>query len=120
MYNKLILIGNLTKNVEVKYLQSGTQIANFGIASNIKRGEKKEVFFGDVTAFGKLAEICGQYLSKGSRIMLEGRLITESWESNGKKQYKTKIIAENIRFLDSKKADDSIDEPIEDSSLEAF
>src|SRR4030043_220877 len=98
MWNKCFLIGNLTKDVELRYIPTGTPVANFGIATNKKYGEKEEVFFGDCVAWGKLAETCSKYLSKGSKVLLEGRLVTESWTSEGKKQSKVKIVAEVIRF----------------------
>ena len=104
MYNKVILVGNLTRDPELRFISTGTQVASFGIATNRKFGESQETFFGDVTAWGKLAETCDKYLKKGSKILLEGRLKTENWEHDGRKQSKTRIIAEQIRFLDSKKA----------------
>lgn len=103
MYNKVILIGNLTRDAELKYTQQGTSLCNFGIAVNRKYGEKEEVYFGEVTAWGKLGETCHQYMSKGSRVLVEGRLVTESWESNGEKKSKTRIVAENIRFLSARR-----------------
>ena len=104
MYNKVILIGNLTREVEVRQTEGGTAVASFGIACNRKHGEKEEVFFGEIVAWGKLAETCESYLSKGSKILVEGRLKTETWQDKeGQKKTKTRIIAENIRFLDSKK-----------------
>lgn len=105
MYNKVILIGNLTRDVEVRQTEGGTPVASFGIACNRKYGEgKEEVFFGEIVAWGKLAETCETYLSKGSKVLVEGRLKNETWQDKeGNKKTKTRIVAENIRFLDSKK-----------------
>lgn len=106
MFNKVILVGNLTRQPEIKYLPSGTSVGNFGIATNRKYGEdKQETYFGEVTVWGKMAEICSQYLEKGSKVLIEGRLTTEKYESQGEQKQKTRIIAESVRFLDSKKKD---------------
>ncbi|MDO8648150.1 MAG: single-stranded DNA-binding protein [Candidatus Peregrinibacteria bacterium] len=103
--NKVFLYGNLTRDPEVKALPSGTQVANFAIATNRvykdKNGAKQEsVEFHNVVAFGKLAEIIGQYMKKGRPLFVEGRIQTRSWDAtdgSGKK-YKTEIIAENFQF----------------------
>jgi len=127
MYNRVILVGNLTRDPELRYIQTGTPVASFGIATNRKFGETQETFFGDVTAWGKLAETCDKYIKKGSKILLEGRLKTENWEYEGRKQSKTRIVAEQIRFLDSKKAVSPAGEtleysevPEEETTLEPF
>jgi len=104
MFNTVVLIGNLTRNPELKYLPSGKVVGNFGIATNRNYGEdKQETFFGEITIWGKMAEVCHEYLRKGSKILVEGRLTTEQFEYHGEKRQKTRIIAENIRFLDRKK-----------------
>ena len=101
--NKVILMGNLTRDPEVKYTTSGTARTTFGIAMNrvytdSQSGEKKEeVCFVDVTAFGRTGEICGEYLHKGSLLFLEGRLNFYSWETEtGDKRSKLCAIAEHI------------------------
>lgn len=102
-YNKCIIIGNLTKEVEIKYLPSGTPVANFSIAVNrkYKQGEetKEEVGFFDVVTFGKQGELCKQYLHKGSGVLVEGRLHQRRWETEGQKRSKIEIVAENVRFM---------------------
>jgi len=104
MFNKVVLIGHLTRNPELTYLPSGTVVSNFGIATNRTYGEdRQEIFFGEVTVWGKMAEACHKYIGKGSRVLVEGRLATEQFEHKGEKKQKTRIIAENIRFLDRKK-----------------
>ena len=118
--NKTMLIGNLTRDVEVKYTASGAAVANFGLAVNRtytnSDGEKtEEVCFVDMVAWNRLAEICGDYLSKGSPVFVEGRLQMDNWEDqDGKKRSKLKVVAQNIQFLgrgaeaDSNKTDDDI------------
>jgi single-strand DNA-binding protein len=105
-YNKVILLGNLTRDPEVKYLPSGTAVANFGLATNRvwndrQTGEQKsEVCFVDISAFGRSAEICGEYLQKGRPVLIEGRLRFNSWETeDGQKRSKLDVVAENVRLL---------------------
>lgn len=109
MYNKVILVGNLTRDVELKYTPSGTAIAKFGIATNrtykdSMTGEnKQEVMFIDVTVFGRSAEVANQYLSKGRKVLVEGRLVLDQWvDSTGQKRSKHSVIAEKVQFMDSK------------------
>ena len=109
MYNKVILVGNLSRDVELKYLPSGTAVAQFGLATNrtykdTNTGEnKQEVMFIDVKVFGRSAEVANQYLHKGSKALIEGRLVLEQWvDKNGYKRSKHTIIAEKVQFMDSK------------------
>ena len=103
MFNRVILVGNLTRDPEVRFTPDGTAVANFGIATNRKYGEKEETFFGEITVWGKQGEACGQYLKKGSKALIDGRLTTESWDGkDGEKKSRTRIVAENVRFMDSK------------------
>lgn len=125
MFNRVILAGNLTRDVELRYTPQGTAVANFGIATNRKYGEdKQETFFGEVVVWNKLAETCSNYIRKGSKVLVEGRLTTESWESEGQKKQRTRIVAEQVRFLDAKKDNqgnsghDAI--PQEETGLEPF
>lgn len=101
--NKVFIIGNLTRDPELKALPSGTKVCSFGVATNRifkdKDGNKQEaVEFHNISVFSKLAELAGQYLKKGQQVLVEGRLQTRSWESNGEKKYRTEIIADNIQF----------------------
>lgn len=100
--NKVILTGRLTKDVDVKYTQNGKCVALFSIAVN---GFKKEdVYFFNIVAWNKTAELCGNYLTKGSKVLIEGQLTTRSYEDNsGSKRTVTEIIASNVEFLESKK-----------------
>ena len=109
MFNKVILIGNLTRDVELKYTPSGTAIAKFGIATNrtykdSMTGEnKQEVMFIDVTVFGRSAEVVNQYLSKGRKVLVEGRLVLDQWvDATGNKRSKHSVVAERVQFMDSK------------------
>lgn len=101
--NKVILVGNLTRDPELKALPSGIKVANFSIATNRsykdKEGNKKdEVEFHNLVSFGKQAEVIEQWCKKSSQLMVEGRLSTKSWESDGKKMYKTEIVVDNFQF----------------------
>ncbi|WP_024787037.1 MULTISPECIES: single-stranded DNA-binding protein [unclassified Lebetimonas] len=109
MYNKIILVGNLTRDVELRYSPAGTAIAKFGIATNrtykdsVSGENKKEVMFIDVTVFGRSAEIANQYLRKGSKVLVEGRLVLDQWvDSSGQKRSKHSVVAEKIQFMETK------------------
>jgi single-strand DNA-binding protein len=103
--NKVILIGHLGADPEVKFLGSGTQVANFRMATTENRvnrsGEKIAMTeWHRIVAFGRLAEICGQYLNKGKQVYIEGRLRTRSWEDkDGNRRYTTEIIATQMQML---------------------
>ena len=109
--NKVILIGRLTREVELKTTPSGTSVANFSIASGrkFKSGDemKEETSFFDCVAWGKSGEIINQYVKKGDRIGIEGRLLQRRWESEGKKGQKVEIVVENFQFLNDKKGSQS-------------
>lgn len=107
MFNKVILVGNLTRDIELRYSQAGMGIANTAIATSRKytsNGEKKEeVCFVDITFFAKSAEIANQYLRKGSKILVEGRLNFDQWvDQQGQKRSKHSVIVETMQMLDSK------------------
>ena len=103
--NKAFLYGNLTRDPEVKALPGGTQVASFGIATNRtfkdKNGAKQEqVEYHNITAFGKTAEVMGQWLKKGKPVFVEGRIQTRSWDdkATGEKKYRTEIVVDNFQF----------------------
>lgn len=101
--NKVQLYGNLTRDPEIKALPSGQQVANFAVATNRtfkdKDGNKQDqTEYHNVVAFGRTAEVIGQYLKKGRPIFVEGRIQTRSWEKDGAKQYRTEILVENFQF----------------------
>lgn len=103
-YNKVILIGNLTKDPEIRYTPSGTPVANFRLATNhrYKQGDelKEEVCYIDVVVFGKQAEHCGQYLNKGQGVIVDGRLHERRWETeDGQKRSRHEVVAQAVRFM---------------------
>ena len=106
--NKAMIIGNITRDPEVRTTTNGISVTSFGVATNFswtdssgQRQEKAE--FHNVVAWRKLAEICGQYLRKGSKVYIEGRLQTRSWDDqSGNKRYITEIVTDNMIMLDSK------------------
>ena len=106
--NKVMIIGNMTRDPELKTTPSGQTVCTFGVATNLvwtdaagARQTKAE--FHNVVAWRKLAEICGQYLKKGNKVYIEGRLQTRDWEGqDGQKRYRTEIVADNMIMLDSK------------------
>ncbi|EJB66334.1 single-stranded DNA-binding protein [Helicobacter pylori] len=108
MFNKVIMVGRLTRNVELKYLPSGSAAATIGLATS-RRFKKQdgtlgeEVCFIDARLFGRTAEIANQYLSKGSSVLIEGRLTYESWmDQTGKKNSRHTITADSLQFMDKK------------------
>lgn len=109
MFNKVILVGNLTRDCELRYTQGGTAVAKTGIATSRKftsNGEKKEeTCFVDVTFFGRSGEVANQYLRKGSKVLIEGRLNLEQWEQDGQKRSKHSVIVENMQMLGERKSE---------------
>ncbi|MBL7071065.1 MAG: single-stranded DNA-binding protein [Candidatus Omnitrophica bacterium] len=131
-FNKVLLIGNLTRDPELRYIPSGTAVANFSLATNrvyvTSSGEKKqEVCFVRIVAWGKMAETCGEYLSKGSPVFIEGRLQYRSWEgTNGEKRNTLEVKAERVQFLGRagkagapQKGEKTAPEAVEDINLDA-
>jgi single-strand DNA-binding protein len=108
MINKAIIIGNLGSDPEVRYTQSGTAVANFNVATTEKwKGKdgqmQEQTEWHRVVAFDRLAEICGEYLSKGSKVYIEGRIQTRSWnDKDGNKRYTTEIVAKDMKMLTPK------------------
>jgi len=125
-FNKVILMGNLTRNPELRYTPSGTPVASFGLATSrrFKQGDdlKEEVCFVDIVVFGKQAEHCGQYLSKGNGAIIEGRLQQRRWETeDGQKRSKHEVIAQTVTFMPKRGASSGGGEPSmpEDVSFES-
>lgn len=135
--NKVFLVGNLTQDPEIRSLTSGTQLTEFGLAVNRRykdrNGElQKETVFIQVESWGRLAEICGDWLKKGRRVFVEGRLKLDSWEAkDGTKKSRIKVTAESVQFIDAKgaeneggnspmKKDDISQEPPRNMSEEAI
>jgi single-strand DNA-binding protein len=105
-FNQAIVMGNLTRDPEVRSTPGGQQVASFAVATNRTwndqaSGERKEaVEYHEIVAWGKLGELAGQYLAKGRKVMVVGRLATQSWEKDGIKRSRTEIVASDINFLD--------------------
>jgi single-strand DNA-binding protein len=102
--NRVFLLGNLTRDPEVRYLPSGQAVAEFRLAVSHKyktqSGEEKEdTCYVDVSVWGRQAETCGQYLSKGSPALVDGRLKYDEWEKDGKKNNKLRVVAERVQFV---------------------
>jgi len=126
--NKAYILGNLTRDPELKSLPSGTQVATFGMATNRvyrdRDGNKQEsTEFHNIVAFGRQGELAAQYLRKGSSALVEGRLQTRSWEQEGQKRYRTEIVADRIQFGDRRSGGDSsyqgTGKPSQDESKES-
>jgi len=106
-FNRVILVGNLTRDVELKYLQSGMAVTELGLAVNDRRktpsGEwVDETTFVDITLWGRTAEVAGEYLGKGSSVLIEGRLKLDTWEKDGKKNSKLRVVGEKMQMLGGK------------------
>ena len=113
MINKVILVGRLGKDPEIKSTPGGTTVAKFTMATDEKftdkSGEKQErTEWHNIVAWSRLAEICGQYLRKGSLVYIEGSIRTDSWEDkeSGQKRYRTEIVAREMKMLDRKRDSD--------------
>ncbi len=108
MYNRVILVGNLTRDPELRYMPNGGAVCTIGIATNRKYKKQdgsagEEVCFVDVTFFGRTAEVANQYLKRGKKILVEGRLKLDQWtDQNGGKRSKHSVVADNMQMLDSK------------------
>src|SRR5882724_7896295 len=105
-FNRVILVGNLTRDPELRYIPSGTAVSDIGLAVNdrVKRGDQwvDEATFVDITLWGRTAEIANEYLSKGSSVLIEGRLKLDRWEKDGQKHSKLKVIGERLQMLGAK------------------
>lgn len=102
-FNRVILVGNLTRDPELRYIPSGTAVTSIGLAVNdrVKKNDQwvDEATFVDVTLWGRTAEIANEYLSKGSSVLIEGRLKYDAWEKDGQKFSKLKVIGERMQML---------------------
>ena len=102
--NKVILVGRLTRDPEVRYTQTGKAVASFSVAVDHGFGDNKRADFIPIVVWDKLAEVCGNNLTKGRRILVEGRLQISEYEKDGQKRRSTEVVAQNIEFLDNKQA----------------
>jgi single-strand DNA-binding protein len=106
-YNRVVLLGNVTRDPELRYISSGTAVTDIGLAVNDRRktatGEwVEETTFVDVTLWGRTAEVAGEYVTKGSPILIEGRLKLDTWEKDGKKNSKLRVVGERMQLLGSR------------------
>jgi single-strand DNA-binding protein len=109
-FNKVILVGNVTRDPELRYISSGTAVTDIGLAVNDRRknaqGEwVEETTFVDVTLWGRTAEVAGEYVSKGSPLLIEGRLKLDQWEKDGKKNSKLRVVCDRMQLLGSRGGD---------------
>jgi single-strand DNA-binding protein len=122
MINKAILIGNLGRDPEVRYTADGRAVANFSIATSEKWKDKntgemvERTEWHNIVAWGKLGEICGEYLSKGRQVYIEGRLQTRSWEKDGVTRYTTEVIASEMKMLGARDSSGTY-RPPEDNTM---
>ena len=122
-FNKVILVGNLTKNPELRYTPSGTPVASFGLAVNRKFRQaeelKEEVCYVDIVVFGKQAEHCGQYLGKGNGVIVDGRLQQRRWETeDGQKRSRHEVVAQTVTFLPKRQEQAAETAPSEEAGFE--
>ena len=105
-FNRVVLVGNLTKDIELRHTKNNTAVTDISIAVNerVKKNEQwtDEVHFFDITLWGRLAEIAAEYLSKGSSVLIEGRLKHDRWEQDGQKRSKVGIVGEKMQMLGGK------------------
>ena len=103
-YNRVVLVGNVTRDVDLRYIPSGTAVADLGLAVNdVRNKERDETVFVDVTVWARLAEIASQYLSKGDPVLIEGRLKLDKWQDNdGNNRQKLKVVCEKLKLLSGK------------------
>jgi len=103
-FNRVILLGNITRDIELKYTQSSLAVTELGLAVNDRRKNQagewvEETTFVDVTLWGRTAEIAGEYLGKGSSVLIEGRLKLDTWEKEGQKRSKLRVVGERMQML---------------------
>ena len=107
-YNRVVSVGNLTRDVELRYTPTGTAVTDIALAINdrVKKNDQwvDEVNFFDVTLWGRTAEVAGEYLSKGSSVLIEGKLKQDRWEQEGKTRSKVKIVGEKMQMPSSRNA----------------
>lgn len=106
-YNRVILVGNVTRDPELRYVSSGTAVTDLGLAVNDRRKNASgewvdETTFVDVTLWARQAEVACEYLSKGSPVLIEGRLKLDQWETDGKKNSKLRVVGERMQMLGSR------------------
>lgn len=106
-YNRVVLLGNMTRDIDLKYTQSGLAVTDIGLAVNDRRKNQagewvEEATFVDVTLWGRTAEVASEYLGKGSQVLIEGRLKLDTWETDGQKKSKLRVVCERMQMLGSR------------------
>lgn len=105
-FNKVVLVGNVTRDIELRHIPSGTAVCDVGLAVNdrVKRGDQwvEETTFVDISLFGRTAEVAAEYLTKGASVLIEGRLKLDTWEKDGKKNSKLRVVGERMQMLGGK------------------
>ncbi len=118
-FNSVTLVGNVTRDIELRYLGSGTAVCDLGLAVNdrVKKGDQyvEEVTFVDCTCFGRTAEVASKYIDKGGSCLISGRLKMDSWEKEGQKRTKLKVICDRLVLLGSKKPETAVGAPKADA-----
>ena len=111
-YNRVVLVGNLTRDVDLRYTPSQTAVTDIGLAVNdrVKRNNEwvDETSFLDVTLWGRQAEVANEYLSKGAPVLIEGRLKLDTWEQEGQKRSKLRVVGEKLQMLGSRSGEDAV------------
>ncbi len=131
MINSVVLVGRTVKEPEVRQIPSGTSVANFTLAINkqLTKDKKQEIEaaggktadFINVVAWGKTADVCGQYLGKGKLVAIQGRIQTRSWEAqDGSRRYATEVVAEQVRFIEWKDSNTGVQENDEEEEIVPF
>ena len=116
-YNRIILVGNLTKDPDVKITEAGLTICGFDIAVNDGYKKESKPLFMRVSIFGKQAENCAKFLTKGRSVLVEGRLQISEWEKDGEKKSRPEVIAQTVAFLGSNKNANSSGEEVSDNEI---
>lgn len=122
--NKVILLGRLTRDPEVRYTQTNTLVASFSLAVNrrfVRQGEERQADFINIVAWSKLGEFCSKYFKKGQQVAIIGRIQTRTWDDdNGIKHYVTEVVAEEAYFADSKRNEESSNSGFETTEQTEF
>lgn len=105
MLNRVQLLGNVGREPEARYTASGKAVTTFSVATSQKYQDKEQTEWHSCVTWEKLAELCAQYVTKGMRVYVEGRIATRQWEDKGQKHYRTEIVADKVLFLDRAKND---------------
>ena len=122
--NKVMLLGRLTREPEIKYTANNLAVCKFGLAVNrrfVKQGEERQADFLNIVAFGKTADFCSKYFTKGQQVIVSGRIQVSTWDDqDGKRQYFTDIVAEEAYFADGKRSDSYEQQPVKDDTKSEF